>query len=399
MSPLENQSIPVDYTNLRQGNAELFNKAATEKRQKLTKEEYQDWVFENIQKLPTREFLKLNQDILDSLTAEQRQSMIMAGENKIALMEINSQNEELEKLERIEIAERNIAAIKLRIEGSKKNIAILESEKMKWDLFTDHNESIDVLLEAEYGMLVECERAIKANQLYISNKELVNEIKINKEMYRKVAESADELMKKTQEQANNGAERAKVLHSIAKNIAKGIVAAKTLGNPVAVGATGAAFDSMIGIGDMVTEDKAGDQFVLDIGSSFLSDSLGGGFAKMPLIKSFTEKLGKKLGETAAQIILQKLGSSIIKGGVKTGSNVLTFLDVWNEVEKALPPDITIEEKLQIKDTFERELGADLAGFAETTGIELIRSTIPGGKEAAGIVLGGTGKEIVKKILQ
>lgn len=363
---------------------------------KLPTWEYQKWLFENIRKLSANEFNKLDKKILWKLAPEQVKAMILEWENKIALNEIHHQEENLKKLQRFEIADRNIASFTINMEGCKRNIARLKSEKMDWDLFTNYNESLDAMVDIEMAMIEEYERAIAANKYYKYDEKYANLISINKKIWDKRLQKANSLIDQTKIQAENGAIVAKSVHGIAKDIAKGIVAIETWWNPVAVGATGAAFDTMLWLGEMATGEKTGTEVILQAGTSFTSDTLGGSLWKLPYIKTLTDDLSKKIGKYLAQIIVQKIASSIIKSGVKTWGQLIKFSEVWDQVEKELPKDMTSAEREKLKDSLQSEMWADLAWFAKKSGIEFTKSLVPWWKGVTEVIIWGTTKFIISK---
>ena len=93
-----------------------------------------------------------------------------------------------------------------------------------------------------------------------------------------------------QDKQNFGSKAWKAIHGVAKEIAKGIVAVESGWNPVAVAATGAAFDSILWVGDIATGDKSITDVLGTIWTSFSIDVVVGYFAKIPFSKMIYSKI-------------------------------------------------------------------------------------------------------------
>ncbi len=159
---------------------------------------------------------------------------------------------ELQRLEQNEALEKQIDFMERQVAESQKTIKKLSEQKVMWDLGTDFNESIDAAIQAQQELLVEYERVRTANKALINNPNYTGIIQPDYNIYTRHRNAIGKLIADTERQAANGIKGAKVIHGIAKEIGKGIVAIETGGNPVAVAATGAGFDSILGVGDIAT---------------------------------------------------------------------------------------------------------------------------------------------------
>lgn len=330
-------------------------------------------------------------EVFWQLPSEKIKALRTANQVRIDKMEADRLEKELRLLEQNEALEKQIKMMDDCISGSEIAIKKLSEQKVLWDLGTDFNESLDATIHAEQEMMNEYERVRTANLWLINNPNYTWVIQPNYDMRIRHLHQLWELINGAARQAELGSKAWKAIHGVAKEIAKGIVAVESGWNPVAVAATGAAFDSILWVGDIATGDKSITDVLGTIWTSFSIDVAVGYFAKIPFLKWFTAKLAEQYWDKWSKFIVQKLWTSIVKVISKTTSKAIKAELVWNEMEKDLPSDTSPEVRQKMK---AEVFNIDLASVTKELAIEIVKSSIPGGKGVVGITVWWSGKWIV-----